>query len=214
MRFISVTLFTAALFLSSAVSASILEFIDNGRTTIVNDYGNFTEWLDLTETQNSSFNDIENDLMDGNLSTTLMESGEIADGWRYASIQDVEYLLFLYFFDPISGVPELTAAKFADFVSLFGDTVKAYAPSQSTSPLGLMGLTNTDDPADDTAVVAVQVFASSQTIIPDWQWFKADAIATGGSWLIRDYQVTNVSAPASIGLFLLALAGIGYRRKK
>lgn len=210
MKILSIAMLLLSVFVTGKAQAvPIIEFIDNGRTTIVNIDGQKTEWLDLTETLDISFNDITADLADSVLDETLTETSDFSTGWRYAEIFEVQLMAFNFFADP-SGTPVIDESTMFDFIELFGNTLD----DVGNGALATMGMSGTDAPGVTDSVAAIQFIGGQAAEIVDWIWDKDTPLA-GGSWLIRDYSasVGSVSAPASIALFVFGLMGIHFRRK-
>ncbi|MDO6718137.1 hypothetical protein Q4575_01925 [Psychrosphaera sp. 1_MG-2023] len=209
MKILSIAMLLCILVTGKAQAVPIVEFIDNGRTTITNIEGQMTEWLDLTETLDISFNDITADLADSVLDDTLSETSEFSTGWRYAQMFEIQIMAFNFFAD-ISGTPILNESNMFDFIQLFGNTLD----DVGNGALATMGMSGTDVAGVPGEIEAVQFIGGAAPEMVDWVWDKDTPLA-GGSWLIRDYTpvFAAVSAPASIALFVFGLMGIHYRRK-
>ncbi|MFO6424171.1 PEP-CTERM sorting domain-containing protein [Motilimonas sp. KMU-193] len=163
------------------------------------------------------------------------------DGWVYATIQDVadQYSAFFninmnpnsnYFFNA-------NVASVEHYIRLFGDTVHegyddtGYFVSDANPNLDNIGsstgFTSTIHSIDNTAVFNYMGSVHDGQYIWDPVDRNVDNIRTSsryplgffsasiyGSYLTRQIAVTQVSEPATISLFALALAGlVAFRRK-
>ena len=216
------------LFLSLISNASLINFVDNGRTTFeYKDDGTIVEWLDVTETFNRSFDVINADLADS-LLTLSDTNDQLAFGWDYASIEDVTLMVnnfysdlgfvhLAYSYNGLNSYQERNEL----FIALFGDTEKKrYSENGyelyndfSGDVYGKTSSINTDS----GDVYIAQVFDGDYHynrfgLITDTDDF--DAMATqnivgkhitnsGGSWLKR--EVTSVPEPSTSIIFIVAI---------
>jgi hypothetical protein len=186
-----------------ASAASVL--VDHGSTTY--DPNTNLEWLDLTQTLGVSYTAI--------MSNTGVDY--LNQGWRYATSADIAGL----FSD--AGVLSLpinqTNFSPANFMA-------------SKSLIDLLGITTIQDvfgytseralgfnigSASDTSIYVTQVLAStddtgSDVISGAYDSYGQPSVTSGpalGSFLIRTESVAATPIPATLPLFLSALAGLG-----
>jgi hypothetical protein len=157
MKYILSSIAFICLIASPISYAGLIDFVDNGRTTIdKTNSQNWLEWLDLTETRNRSFTDVSNDISDG-LLTLTNTNNDLAAGWRYASADEVVGLFNNYFNSPENILIEqyittgFEPTEIESFISMFGDTFLNRrieddgVTSVSESYGGIMGFTSTPD---------------------------------------------------------------------
>ena len=198
-----------SLLVASSVEADQVHFQDLGMVTRDLHEGGL-EWLDLTETTGWSINAI----------TPELEAGGLFEGWRFATLDEIE-TLWLNFgaVPPFEGWNVLNEGLADSFVALFGDTHRGMGDTNGT-----FGVTNTlavDSPFPDR--VYTSTVADFRNITTDGDWFKLkgrnfwtrdDANDRWGVWLARDPQTggpvgtASVPEPNSLVMFLIGLVGI------
>lgn len=191
--------------LSSAAIVSV-DWNSVGDNLITRDTASGLDWLDLTETNDMSYNTVFAEIGDG---------GQF-DGWRYATNSEVVILWSNFGIDlssnsvtSIGGMdPNVATATL-----YLGNLLPEYS---SQYPNGVLGLTA------DTFKVTSQYRMGAQTNLNTnrTEYFVADAYAkdqntpsiTTGSYLV---QVNAVPIPAAIWLFgsgLIGLIGVAKRK--
>ena len=205
---ISYGLLAGVLFiLAPPVSADMVHFQDLDTVTRDLHEGGL-EWLDLTETTGWSINAI----------TPELEAGGLFEGWRFATLDEIE-TLWLNFgaLPPFEGWNVLNEGLADPFVALFGDTNRGLGDSNSA-----YGFTNT--PALDSPYPE-RVYTSGVTEfrppfqMEDGDWFmlknniwtRDQAYDNWGIWLAREPQAggpngtVSVPEPDSLVLFFLGM---------
>ena len=192
------------------VDADQVHFQDLGTVTRDLHEGGL-EWLDLTETTGWSINSI----------TPELEAGGLFEGWRFATLDEIE-TLWLNFgaVPPFEGWNVLNEGLADPFIALFGDTNRGLGDTNSS-----YGLTSTialDAPFPNTIYTsAVSDFRSVPTD-GDWFYLKSArwspdlAFDNWGIWLAREPQnggpvMNSVPEPASLVVFISGLALLMWR---
>jgi hypothetical protein len=201
---------TASLFcVAIPVKAATIPLVDQGTTTL--DPNTNLVWLDLTQTQGISYNDVV-----GNNGVNF-----ISQGWRYATLADFLNLA------ADAGVPVSKhigegdfAASYANglaLIDLLGVTSTGYAGFLES--FGLLGTPFPGTPGLQTGGEFFTnpnywVGAYTTSAQAEAQDFASNSL---GSYLIRDADVATTPLPGSFILFAsgLCLIGfVGWRRRR
>jgi hypothetical protein len=171
-----------------------------GDGLLTRDSATLLEWLDVTATTGLSRLDILNDV-----------GGWITAGFRLATRAEVFTLWSDHGFPVIDGSYDTANDPFfASFVALVGQTLN------NGSVEGVVGY-SADSPGPGGAFIPqvlhdLQADGDGTALILGGATGEATASNLVGSWLVREY---TVAAPASLGMFGIALAGlaVGVRRR-
>ena len=204
--------FVALLCVGVAGTANANTLVDKGSFTL--DTATGLDWLDLTATQNYSFNQV----------SSLLGAGGSFEGYRYATAAEVK--TFWANAGLIGGTPEACSASFpcyaenfpvapvAELTTLIGNT---WAPDFGFS--GAIGLTSTSCLAPFTCYVTpeLRIFSDSASAFIVEGLRDDIANPSYASWLVRADPVAPVPLGQSPWLTLISgLVGLGflaYRRK-
>ena len=195
-----------ALVLSTSVNAAL---IDNG--TYTTDTISGLDWLDLTETNGFSYDDVSGQL----------SSGDVYDGWRYATVAEAENL-FLQFGLSITSSTEsastatATVSAISNMTSYFGDIV---GEQYGADYFGFYGIVDDGNDNGSHAWVGGHIKYSSDLVDIETDYANAafgpdsNARLYSGHYLV---QTSVVPIPAAVWLFgsgLIGLAGVARRKK-
>lgn len=222
-------LIITALFLCLANNTHAIPsgFIDNGTFTVNTSQG--LEWLDLTETVNRSFLDIQTEINSG--------SGLGADGWRFASDQELQVMLSDFFGISYTGGP-FVSNPFGpgqnlivnEFISLFGDTFQSFLDiSGGDINDNSVGITANATTSGYTSGIHLVSGHATGRFIFDFEITKTLGVVEDrndtingygidvntpysdlGSWLVR---TATVPEPVTLALFIAGLGLLGIQRK-
>jgi hypothetical protein len=179
---------------ADSISAS-MNLIDNG--TYTTDTSTGLDWLDLAASSNATYASAETN----------------NPGWRYATNAEVEYI-FAMFFEP-TFVGDANGWQGSSSVASLANT---------SLFMSLIGPTIDDDPIfyslgyyldEDNLLRAMGADLETDVITgiigPEWFInYGGSARAAYGTYLVR----ASVPEPATLALFGLGLAGIGFSRRK
>jgi hypothetical protein len=214
----SIALGASAVIFSSSVQAALIsaDWQTSGDNLITKDTVSHLSWLDLTETNNLSYNHVSGQLAAG---------GQF-DGWRYASDAEVINLFINVGIDLSAGAPTsivsavLTAPlHLQEIVYYLGNIAHEFVPF--AYDFGVAGLTSDTKPGLDKELYVNRLSAYNLVELYEWgtepsgfQAFTKDWSYNGtGSYLVHDTQVVPV--PAALWLFgsgLLGLVGVARRK--
>lgn len=215
-RFYAATFLVAVLAVSGTVNAALVS-VDwqlAGDNLITRDTTSGLDWLDLTETNNMSHNQI----------IPLLGSGELFDGWRYASGEETVALWGNFGVDLASSPSIRIAARIdpniATAALMLGNVYPEYLPS---TEFGLLGVTSTPHNANTNcgacAFSTVGAWTSITQALSGYSplsssWAQGgEASLNLGHYLV---QTSSVPLPAAVWLFgsgLIGLIGVAkYKR--
>ena len=190
------------------VSAAVIstDWLTAGDNLITHDTVSGLEWLDLTETNNLSY-----DFVTGQLVT----DGQFA-GWRYATNTEVVALLNNFGIDLSAGQPTsidgFQDPGVAQAAGFLGNIVNEYSPE--TFPHGVLGVTSDQPNLGIHAWIGAYTGADITYYHPeDWKNFSDDTSRVHtGSYLVK---TSVIPVPPAILLFGSGLIGlIGAVRRK
>ncbi|CCQ75575.1 PEP-CTERM sorting domain-containing protein [Magnetospira sp. QH-2] len=184
-----VSAIAAAFFAFSPVQAAPIDFSDNDWFTTDNVSG--LDWLDLTETQGWSLNQV-------NASATTI-GGHSLDGWQVATVDQVMDMAANFTGMAINPNPAAwnLSPLSSNLLDLVGRTL-SYESWFWTADL-FQGVIN------NVAIVPRYSGAASG---PDASWNVA------GFMMVRDSGADQVPEPATLALFGMGLAGLGIARRR
>ena len=195
--------------LSLTHSVNAATIVDNGSYTTVNG----VDWLDLTATQDMSYNDVK----------AQMGIGGSLEGWQYATQLQV-YSLWnaLGGSGSYNGSSTENNGLFATIAPLFGDLAcdnpaftcttgegeSLWIMADEISPGARYWATSGEDAGDPSNYDYFRISGSGN--------FDDNAVYTAGSALVRTSTLSAVPIPAAVWLFgsgLLGLVGVARRKK-
>lgn len=194
------------LFLFSFNANALL--IDNGLTTTDTSTG--FEWLDVTATQGKSVNEVLSGF-----------GGFVNSGYRYATTDEVINLWSALGINTLDQPLESLAAPVSLGHALFGLTTDAIVNNEVfqltagfTDPASAIGPTNDIS----TLILRLEGSFGSVTTSGGCSGFGDSCLDVvrndWGSWLVRTNSPSpGISAPATISLLGLAVAGLGWIRR-
>ncbi|MEW8000470.1 MAG: PEP-CTERM sorting domain-containing protein [Candidatus Thiodiazotropha endolucinida] len=199
-----ICLFLFLIYFSSVAKGSLVEvdYLTSGDKLLTKDLNTGLYWLDLNQTTNISYQDM----------LFSLEPGGLFDGFRYASVADVNQLqesagLFSGLFFTAN---PYYRQRIEDLISKVGITREnsgsLYSNGITKDPFTPTTNTNTND----RILRGFSLTLGSSA----YQGVVADGIASEsiGSWLVRD-TITTVPVPGSILLFLSGLSLLMIRKK-
>ena len=202
-------------FSSSGSQALPVDFIDNGSYTT--DLASGLDWLDVTETKRMSYNSVN----------AQLGAGGAYEGWRYATMPELRQMIFNWTGVAVP-VPKwsFTLPRFSTtgLISLLGSTHDETGPHIQRISSGILDF----EPYfhENPGVYTHKVFSISFDFIPETgsEYSAFNNVmelddtrrSPGGSFLVRNSQLSVVPLPAAVWVFGAALAGLGWltRRQK
>ena len=195
-------LVAGGIFAASVSTASAATIIDGGWQTIDTDTG--LRWLDVTATLGLSYSEV---------SSTLLGSGQLYDGWRYATVYEVSQLFTNEgVTDGYDGY-QTNATELANLTNLIGLLGKTNDPEEWLHTIGITG-TEKSIGVHWSATLYLKAKPNPN------DWYQISKSQWGDdsnpSWNSGSFLVAPVPLPAGAWLLLSALGGLGFAgwRKK
>ncbi len=195
-------------FLCSNVNAELVNHYwkTDGDNLITRDTVTNLDWLDLTETNDMSYNDV----------SAQLGAGGMFEGFRYATNAEVIALWSNNFATDLSaGAPRdafgPATQGVIDAAGFFGNIWNEYDPGDYD--YGVTGLTSTSNPSDSNShsLLGALHWWKMEFYTENFWYVQDDAIWVGsniGSYLVSDNAVSSVPVPGAIWLFTSGLLGL------
>lgn len=207
----SISLAATALVLSTNVNAAIIstDWKVAGDNLITHDTVSGFNWLDLTETNNLSYNAV----------VAQLGVGGIYEGFRVATSNEVVALWSNFGIDLSSGAPTRTNegydSNIAQASSILGNTIAEY--NAEVYPAGTIGATSDKYSADIAFNQRMGAFNNSAYNITSYHIMDGTPSDLDYVYIhTGTYLVSSVPVPAAVWLFgsgLLGLVGVARRKK-
>ena len=207
LRRLLIAVLAAGILVAPAAQAGLLEIDLNapGDALVTRDTDTGLDWLDLTESTNLSFDQVEADV-----------GGFISDGWRHATGAEVCALLAAVDAEPSpcpGNLVILPCCSLVNLIDLLGITFVSFNLSSAR------GLYDDGDPSAPGGVgfaEATLLFSSPRAAVHDDQRASDLASPSEGHFLVRPSPVAMPIGPyvAPALLLLLALAGLVMVRRR
>lgn len=210
-------LFTLILFITTQSNAALIDY-----GSFVFDSTTNSDWLKLTETQNRSYNDV----------SSKFGSGQEFEGWRYATVWELDSMLKDQGITGISGgcgwgdltlcgYDQANNGKVANIINTFG-VLTTTTFSRGELRLNLYGWTGSDmsefgDGLKGKVLGWMQDFEEGQprfhdaliNVNPGNSLSNLNEYqAYLGSWLVRESSVSTVPVPPALLLFISGLISL------
>ena len=169
------------------------------------------EWLDLTESENRSYDDIV-----GNDGTNEFTIGGDFEGFRYATASDLDTLWFSLGWSGLQ-TSERTLQDGAMALEAFGFLGITFVSGTTTESNGIFF----EETGRPDLIGLAQILFDTDDNGRGFAYYRDDLVSPGraaprwGSYLVRD--VSLVPIPAALPLFASALIGfgfVGYRQRR